>query len=958
MKKILSLLAVAAMAFTACTTDITEDIVKNETGAYSVPLEFAVEQGETRAFMDDDVTIQFEEGDVIGVYVTPADASKEATKNAKFTISLKNGILTAGGQVASFAAGDTVMAYYPYDATNDTKEASAVLLSNDNVQIQEDANNVSLKGMPMVSVATALESVTEGTILFRPVASVIKLNIYSSDEADAGIEIRRVVFNVEKYFNVTGSNIVSGRLRNAGFDLTSVTEDSEIVVAPETRAAYNAPYGEVVSFYQAHRVCVDYINRMIVSTDKNSAYMVVFPGNYGGYKCTVAGDVVTNPTTNACSNFCIYTDKGRFTMNVTENYEFGRGMIRPFSLDLQKAKHESNEITAETLRKNAATTGTGWSNFLDEELVVIASGSECDNVATNPFNNSYRITKDNNSLNAFAQTLDGKYGFRLEFDEAASNTLKRGDKLELFLGGATVYKVENPTHYYIKVTAENLSKITPNCEADIVEKVKTIAELADEDIYTEVTLKDVEAVIKKTVKTGSAAKTVLDGEGYNHPAPWTNGFESNYKLNNDNTYLQQSEVMPSMLQDTNNDAIMVLINPECGDWRRNVGVPQGYGNATGVIVHETSKFIGDYATGNIGKYQFRPYDGTSFEDISDTAADATKVIALWSLTKATNSINYYYFTCTDEGCLGTKRASGYQEGSTKVGDKVYEAGLVPQNKMWATHGELTNGTALLYSSNLAYINKRINFWYNSATYYATNNSTFPVAIHHGLKSTSTVRHAKDDYSQSTFTSIQFPSKTAGFYEWNGDAWTGKTNGFIVEFPGSSATGKTAVSFALAPNGGNKLRGAVFGFPLYWKVECSVDDGNTWVACTNAITGDANGYFDMHQINFYVANCGWDNPLTGDNKVPTANSDMDVYFGTTPTGTFAPSGYPLHKFILPESAQGAGKIMVKISPRDTQLAWPAEGKWNTSLTATNLHATPNLDHGLVYHMEDVMVTTVK
>ena len=127
MKKILSILAVAAMAFTACTTDIVEDVVKNESVEYATPLEFGIDLEVSRAFMDDETTIKFEAGDKVGVYVTPADANAEATKNAEGTIVMVNGKPRVNVQVASFAAGDTVMAYYPYNTLNENKEASALV---------------------------------------------------------------------------------------------------------------------------------------------------------------------------------------------------------------------------------------------------------------------------------------------------------------------------------------------------------------------------------------------------------------------------------------------------------------------------------------------------------------------------------------------------------------------------------------------------------------------------------------------------------------------------------------------------------------------------------------------------------------------------------------------------------------------------------------------------------------
>ena len=177
MKKILSLLAVAAMAFTACTKDITDDVVNGEVNQ-GYTFDFTVEQEVSRAFMDDDVTIKFEAGDEFGVYVDHMDGQK--TKNAKGVLGT-NGVVTVTGAAAELVAGDKLMAYYLYDAVNDSCEATGVYLTNSVVQHQAYADKVSLKHMPMVSAATEMEG-NGGTVLFRPAAALIKLNIYTNNK--------------------------------------------------------------------------------------------------------------------------------------------------------------------------------------------------------------------------------------------------------------------------------------------------------------------------------------------------------------------------------------------------------------------------------------------------------------------------------------------------------------------------------------------------------------------------------------------------------------------------------------------------------------------------------------------------------------------------------------------------------------------------------------------------------
>lgn len=584
------------------------------------------------------------------------------------------------------------------------------------------------------------------------------------------------------------------------------------------------------------------------------------------------------------------------------------------------------------------------------ELVVIGSGTECANIATNSMTAYSTVVNQNNKI-AYVQTLDGAYGFRIDFAAEADNTLKRGDKFSLLLDGVKIVREDAPARYSIsKPQTSCFDGLTTGNESDIATKEKSISELTDDDVYTEVTLTYAEAVTKKTVN--NATTTII-------AAPWTFGFESNIK-NATPTPWERFSVLPTMVQDKNNDAIFALFNARCGDWRRNVGVPQGFGSMKGVIVHEKMKNVGNIADGNIGKYQIRFYDETSFSGVSTVEENATKVIAMWSPLTGSNSVNNYKFTCEDTGCTGELRACGYQRGATtNTSDPLLSAGIVPTNKMWATHGDVTDGSALFYSTNNTLISKTIHYWYGKANSGTIDNRDYPLGLANGLKGRTTIGNSSDNNSASQSTSICFQSSTAGFYEWDASgAWTGNTKGFVIEVPGGSITGKAAVSFALAPNCGAKYRHIIFGFPLYWKVECSIDGGNTWTACTNAITGDQTGGFDLHMINMYIDKCGYYHPITGANTAPSATTSLDVFFATSPTGASAPGAYIQQKFILPANAQGAAKVMVKISPRSLELAWPTSTAWNTPLNGSGLFATKSIVHGLAYCFEDVAVTCVK
>ena len=377
------------------------------------------------------------------------------------------------------------------------------------------------------------------------------------------------------------------------------------------------------------------------------------------------------------------------------------------------------------------------------ELVVIGSGTECANIATNSMTAHSTVVNLNNKI-AYVQTLDGAYGFRIDFAAEADNTLKRGDKFSLLLDGVKIVREDAPARYSIsKPQTNSFDGLTTGNESDIATKEKSISELTDDDVYTEVTLTDAEAVTKKTVNYNTTTATA---------APWTFGFESNIK-----TGWERFSVLPSLVQDKNNDAIIALFNAHCGDWRRNIGVPQGFGSMKGVIVHEKMKNVGNIADGNIGKYQIRFYDETSFSGVSTAEENATKVIAMWSPLTGSNSVNNYKFTCEDTSSTGELRACGYQVGAkSNTSDPLLSAGIVPTNKMWATHGDVTDGSALFYSTNNTLINKTIHYWYSKANSGTIDNREYPLGLVNGLKGRTTIGNGSDNNSLSPFSSISSP----------------------------------------------------------------------------------------------------------------------------------------------------------------------------------------------------------
>ena len=137
------------------------------------------------------------------------------------------------------------------------------------------------------------------------------------------------------------------------------------------------------------------------------------------------------------------------------------------------------------------------------------------------------------------------------------------------------------------------------------------------------------------------------------------------------------------------------------------------------------------------------------------------------------------------------------------------------------------------------------------------------------------------------------------------------------------------------------KGCTYGYPLYWKVECSTDNGATWTECTNAINGTKQ--YKLNPMMNWLNPQALTNHLTGTSTSVYTNSD------------FCP-GFTQQKFFLPTSATGAAKVMVKISPASLRIAWFSNnGAWNGSMDTEGNDCTSTYSYPCAILFEDVAIT---
>lgn len=242
----------------------------------------------------------------------------------------------------------------------------------------------------------------------------------------------------------------------------------------------------------------------------------------------------------------------------------------------------------------------------------IVSENGTANVCQNPQTAQYKFDTNESIRTAIIESLDGKYGFAIKYKKLAQNTLPRYSKVRISLRGLTLTKNSDPEYYTLTgMTEDNVTSVEePNRDA-VPAKRKSVSELTDADIFTLVSLKDMEIVFK-------------DGSYTN----CTDGYAKKTDLNQAGGSAPRWDVAPLLLTDKNGQTISMLTN-SLVEWRRDgTGVAQGSGDFKGIIVAETL-----VRYGNRGRYQIRPMVK---DDIALTDAPFSKTLVEWNWNDAKN----------------------------------------------------------------------------------------------------------------------------------------------------------------------------------------------------------------------------------------------------------------------------------------------------------------------------------
>ena len=242
------------------------------------------------------------------------------------------------------------------------------------------------------------------------------------------------------------------------------------------------------------------------------------------------------------------------------------------------------------------------------------------NLETNPHTAWNQVDLTENNKTAYIQSVDGKYGLRVKFDsEDYAMSLPRYATVKIALAGLTLEREDNPTRYTLRgFTPEAILEIETGTAMALPLKNKHFSQITDDDIYTYVTLKDVEVA-------------------FNYGS-WGNMHEG-FALKSDvvtsgTANATRCDCVTKYFRDINGDIMPMVINAQVS-WRRpGSRIPQGSGDINAIIVYSPLKRYN--GNGDMGRYQFRVLDVS--EIYLNSTTGFTNTIAEWAFQSGASSI--------------------------------------------------------------------------------------------------------------------------------------------------------------------------------------------------------------------------------------------------------------------------------------------------------------------------------
>ena len=240
---------------------------------------------------------------------------------------------------------------------------------------------------------------------------------------------------------------------------------------------------------------------------------------------------------------------------------------------------------AESFEQIKAAAQTGYSDLPQGAFIegIIVSEYKSLNMGENQQVAWNKVDTRYSYCTAYIQNEQGTSGFRLIFNDLYDNRFPRFSKVRINLSGCLINHETEPERYTISgLTAESVQLISGNTP---IVKTKNISQLTDSDVYTYVTLQNLEFATKEGSYTNVNEFVVQKSElnAFMKPAD-----------------LECIDVAGIYAKDHEGEAIFLPVNTSCYWRRRGERLPQGVGSISGIVVP------GNYPRfGEVGRYALR-----------------------------------------------------------------------------------------------------------------------------------------------------------------------------------------------------------------------------------------------------------------------------------------------------------------------------------------------------------------
>ena len=331
----------------------------------------------------------------------------------------------------------------------------------------------------------------------------------------------------------------------------------------------------------------------------------------------------------------------------------------------------------------------------------VVSDPASKNIISSPQTAQFTFDRTVNDRTVYIESKDAEYGFCLQFASAQDNTLEKYSRVRLSLQGAELTKHDSPEYYTISgLTSANILEASVPDVFKVPIKTKKIDELSDKDIFTLVSIENVEIMCKDGAYTNC-----------------TDGYSLQDDHNTIGAAAPRWDVAPLMCYDREGNSIFMLTNAAV-TWRRfssgpdlefGTVVPQGSGTFRGIVVADE---VAPVRFGDLGKYQLRAMTEEDI-DLNDTPFTTTIVEWNWNDRKTdlapetgNGTINIYNASSAGAPDFNNVVCSGKGGQSTEQKGLVANGAIRLNNKWWdfskdeGKYIDITFSTAGISGQNL------------------------------------------------------------------------------------------------------------------------------------------------------------------------------------------------------------------------------------------------------------------